>query len=319
MQHNHWLKKKIAPMLARTGSPFDSDKHLFEIKWDGIRVLAFFGDGVARLQGRKLTDATARYPEVVAALERLPGEGILDGEVIVLDDDGRPNFQRVLSREQTASRDAALLKARQHPVVYVAFDLLFRDSEPLFDRPLEERKRLLSDLLKEPPSPIVKSTYVLSQGKALFKEADERGLEGVLAKVLESRYLCGERSNDWLKLKVRRRTDGVLVGIVREHRTRRVKSLVLGVYENDALVWLGNVGSGLDQKTVAELGTELGALKAERPSNFAADAPGEIDWLKPALVVRVEYAELTMDHRLRHPVFIGFVQKDPRDCEAPDR
>ncbi len=319
MQHNHWLNKKIAPMLARTGSPFDSDRHLFEIKWDGIRVLAFFGNGIARLQGRKLTNATARYPEVVTALERLPGEGILDGEVIVLDDDGRPNFQRVLIREQTASRDSALHQARQHPVVYVAFDLLYRDGEPLFDRPLEERKRLLSDLLKEPPSPIVENTYVMRQGKALFKQADERGLEGVLAKVLKSRYLCGERSKDWVKLKVRRRTDAVLVGIVREHRTRRVKSLVLGVYQNDALVWLGNVGSGLDQKTVAELDTELAPLKAERPTNFAAEAPGEIDWLKPALVLRVEYAELTMENRLRHPVFIGFVKKDPRECELPLR
>ena len=314
-----WLNKKIAPMLAKTGSPFDSDTHLFEIKWDGIRILAFFGNGVARLQGRKLTDATARYPEVVAALEKLSGEGILDGEVIVVGDDGSPNFQRVLTREQTASRDSALLKARQHPVIYVAFDLLYRDGEPLFDRPLEERKHLLSDLLKEPPSPIVESTYVLGQGKALFKEADERGLEGVMAKVRESRYVCGERSNAWLKLKVRRRTDGVLVGLVREHRTRRVKSLVLGVYESDALVWLGNVGSGLDQKTVAELGTELGPLKAERPPDFAAGAPGEIDWLKPALVVRVEYSELTLDHRLRHPVFIGFVKKDPRDCGRPVR
>ena len=314
-----WLNEKIAPMLARTGSPFDSDRHLFEIKWDGIRVLAFFGDGVARLQGRKLTDATPRYPEVVAALERLPGEGILDGEVIVLDDEGRPHFQRVLIREQTASRDAALLQARRHPVVYVAFDLLYRDGDPLFDRPLEERKRLLSDLLKESPSPIVESTYVLGQGKALFKEADERGLEGVLAKVLESRYARGERSNAWLKLKVRRRTDGVLVGIVRERGTHRVKSLVLGVYDHDALVWLGNVGSGLDQNTLAELGTELGPLKAERPPDFTADAPGEIDWLQPALVVRVEYSELTMEHRLRHPVFIGFVKKDPRECGSPER
>lgn len=314
-----WLNEKIAPMLAKTGSPFDSDRHLFEIKWDGIRVLAFFGDGVARLQGRKLTDATPRYPEVVAALERLPGEGILDGEVIVLDDDGSPNFQRVLVREQTASRDAALLKARRDPVVYVAFDLLYRDGEPLFDRPLEERKRLLSDLLKEPPSPIVESTYVLGQGKAFFKEAEERGLEGVVAKVLESRYVRGERSNAWLKLKVRRRTDGVLVGIVRERGTRRVKSLVLGVYDNDALVWLGNVGSGLDQGTLAELATELGPLQADRPTDFTADAPGAIDWLKPALVVRVEYSELTMDHRLRHPVFIGFVKKDPRACRRPEK
>lgn len=306
-------------MLAGSGPPFDSDAHLFEIKWDGIRILAFFGEGLARLQGRKLMDATPRYPEIVRALERLPGDGILDGEVVVLDEDGRPNFQRVLIREQTGSREAAVLKARQHPVIYVAFDLLYRNGEPLIDRPLIERKKLLSELLETPPAPIVESHYVLRRGKALFREAEERGLEGVVAKRLESRYLPGERSRDWLKLKVRRRTDGVLVGIVRERGTRRVKSLVLGAYEGGRLVWIGNVGSGLDQQTVAQLGTELGALKADAPPDFAAEAPGDIEWLKPVLVVRAEYTELTMDRRLRHPVFMGFVKKDPTECEVPIR
>ncbi len=314
-----WLQARISPMLARTGSPFDSDEHLFEIKWDGIRILAFFGNNVARLQGRKRTDATARYPEIERALAKLPGDGILDGEVVVLDEDGHPNFQRVLIREQTATRDAALLKARQHPVVYVAFDLLYRNGEPLVDRPLVERKALLSELLKDPPAPILESTYVLSQGRALFKEADDRGLEGIVAKSLNGRYLQGERSNEWLKLKVRRRTDGVLVGIVRERGTRRVKSLVLGAYDGAALAWLGNVGSGLDQQTLAQIATELDPLKSAAPDDFTAQAPGEIEWLKPALVVRVEYSELTKDRRLRHPVFIGFVQMDPRDCVVPVR
>jgi len=314
-----WLHQQISPMLAGTGKPFDSDKHLFEVKWDGIRILAFFGDNLARLQGRKLLDATTRYPEIVGALERLSGDGILDGEAVVLEEDGRPNFQRVLIREQTASRDAALLKARQHPVIYVAFDLLYRNGQPLFDCPLIERKKLLSELLADPPSPIVESTYVLHRGKALFREAEERGLEGVVAKRLESRYLAGQRSSDWLKLKVRRTTDGILVGIVRERSTRRVKSLVLGAYEGDTLVWLGNVGSGLDQQTVGQLGTELGPLSADRPPGFTAEAPGDIDWLKPALVVRVEYTELTMDRRLRQPVFVGFVNTDPWKCKVPLR
>jgi len=304
-------------MLAGSSAPFDSDEHLFEIKWDGIRILAFFGPGVYRLQGRKLTDATGRYPEVVRALERLPGDGILDGEMVVLDEEGRPDFQRVLTRELTSSRDAALLKARQHPVVYIAFDLLYRDGVPLFDRPLVERRRLLSKLLHEPPSPIVESTYVKGRGRALFQEAENRGLEGIVAKRLESRYLCGERSNDWLKIKVRHRTDAIVVGTVRERRTHRVKSLVLGAYEDHRLVWLGNVGSGLDERTVSQLKTELDPLKADAPPGFIADASGEIQWLRPALVVRVEYAELTDDRRLRHPVFIGFVRKDPKECHPP--
>lgn len=306
-------------MLAGSSDPFDSDEHLFEIKWDGIRLLAFFGEGVARLQGRKLTDATPRYPEVVRGLEKLPGEGILDGEVVVLDEDGRPDFQRVLIREQTASRESALLKARQHPVVYIAFDLLYRDGEPLVERPLVERKRLLGELLRSAPSPIVESTYVMARGKALFKEVEERNLEGVIAKRLDSRYRRGERSNDWLKIKVRKRTDAVMVGTVREVGTGRVKSLVLGAYEDERLVWLGNAGSGLDQATLAQLATELGALQSDPPPDFEAEAPGTIEWLQPSLVVRIEYSELTQDRRLRHPVFIGFVKKNPRDCHPPPR
>ena len=305
-------------MLAGSGTPFDSDKHLFEIKWDGIRVLAFFGEGIQRLQGRKLTDATERYPEIVEGLKALPGDGILDGEVVVLDPEGRPDFQRVLVREQTTTRDASLVKASRHPVVYMAFDLLYRNGEPLFDRPLIERKKLLSQLLVSPPSPIVESTYVLGQGKALFREAEARGLEGIVAKAISSRYV-GERSNDWLKLKVRRRTDAVLIGIVRERGTRRVKSLVLGAYDGEELVWLGNAGSGLDHKTTHQLGTELEHLRAEPPPNFRADAPGDIEWLRPALVVRIEYSELTREARLRHPVFIGFVDKNPKDCLRPER
>jgi bifunctional non-homologous end joining protein LigD len=316
---DHWLEAKIAPMLAGTSAPFDSDDYLFEIKWDGIRALAFFGEGVARLQGRKRTDSSARYPEVVAGLRELPGEGILDGELVVLDASGRPDFQRVLVREQTHSLDAALLKARKHPVVYIAFDLLYRNGEVLFERPLLERRKLLSDLLggRADSSPIVESTYAIARGRALFEEAKKQKLEGVVAKRLSSHYLPGERSREWLKLKVRREIDAVLVGLVRERGAKRVKSLVLGGYRDGRLVWIGNVGSGLDQSTLDELQTELTAIRSESPASFTAVAPGDIDWLEPRLVVRAEYAELTNEGRLRHPVFVGFVRKPPSACLAP--
>jgi DNA ligase D-like protein (predicted ligase) len=312
-----WLEAKISPMLAGTSEPFDSPEHLYEIKWDGIRALAFFGRGVARVQGRKLSDGSHKYPEIVAALRKLDGEGILDGEIVVLDEEGRPNFQRVLLREQTHSRADALLKAPKHPVVYIAFDLLYRDGEPLLLRPLAERRRLLSELLSNPPSPLVESTYVIGQGRALFREAESRRLEGVVAKRLQSRYLPGERTRDWLKLKVRRIADCVLVGMVRERPTRRVKSLVLGGLREGSLVWIGNVGSGLDQRTLEQLDTELTALRSERPQGFEVIAPGEVEWLAPRLVVRVEYTELTNEGRFRHPVFVGFVDKRAETCDAP--
>jgi DNA ligase D-like protein (predicted ligase) len=305
-------------MLAGTSEPFDSEEFLFEIKWDGIRALAFFDRGAARLQGRKLTDRSARYPEIVAALRELPGDGLLDGEIVVLGADGRPDFQRVLIREQTHAPDAALVSSRKHPAAYMAFDLLARNGEWLGDLPLLERKRRLSELLKDAPSPIVESAFVLGKGLAFFREAARLGLEGVVAKRIASRYLPGERTRDWLKLKVRREIDAVLVALVRNKGTKRVKSLVLGGYRDGRLVWIGNVGSGLDGTTLAGLATRLEALRSGPPAGFAVDAPGEIDWLEPRLVVRASYSELTHEGRLRHPVFLGFVDKRPQDCFAPE-
>lgn len=306
-----WRTSRIPPMLASPGSPFDSDEYLYEIKWDGIRALAFFGNGLARLQGRKLTDSSDRYPEILSALRALEGEGILDGEIVVLDEEGRPDFQRVLVRELARTAGA---KSRAHPVVYIAFDLLHRGGESLLDRPLVERRRLLSELLTNAPSPIVESAYVIGRGKALFEEAKERGLEGIFAKRLDSRYLPGERTRDWLKLKVRREVDAVLVGLVRERGGKRIKSLVLGCPRGGRLVWIGNAGSGIDQATLKDLETALDGLRSEPPPEFEAEAPGEIDWLAPRLVVRVEYTGLTKESRLRHPVFVGFVDKRPEEC-----
>ncbi len=301
-------------MLASPGSPFDSEEYLYEIKWDGIRALAFFGEGLARLQGRKLTDSSDRYPEILTALSALPGEGILDGEIVVLDEGGRPDFQRVLVRELTR---IAGVKSRAHPVVYIAFDLLHRNGESLLDRPLAERRRLLSELLAHPPSPIVESSYAIGRGTALFEEARERGLEGIFAKKLDSRYLPGERTRDWLKVKVRREVDAVLVGLVRERGGRRIKSLVLGSPRNGRLVWIGNAGSGIDQTTLKDLETALDGLRSPPPPEFEAEAPGEIDWLAPRLVVRVQYSGLTKENRLRHPVFVGFVDKAVLSCQFP--
>ena len=302
-------------MLASPGAPFDSDDYLFEIKWDGIRALAFFGKGFARLQGRKLTDSSDRYPEILAGLQALEGEGILDGEIVVLDEEGRPDFQRVLSREQSRGTSSARGIASKHPAVYIAFDLLLRNGESLLDRPLVERRRLLSEVLANAPSPLVESTYVVGRGMAMFEEARERGLEGIFAKRLTSRYLPGERTRDWLKIKVRRRLDAVLVGLVRERGAKRIKSLVLGCYRDGRLVWIGNAGSGIDQSTLDELETALDGLRSEPPPGFAAEAPGEIDWLSPRLVVRVEYTGLTKEQRLRHPVFVGFVDKAVTSCQ----
>lgn len=312
-----WLDRKITPMLASSGQPFDSGKHLYEIKWDGIRVLAFFGKDRIRLQTRRHLDTTHRYPEIVRALRDLPGEGILDGEVVVFEGD-KPSFERALERELVSDPTRIAQRARDIPAYYVAFDLLYLDGQVLMEEPLSERKRRLSELLTEsPPKPIIESTYVLEYGISYYQEAAERGLEGIVAKALDGRYLPGKRTRDWIKIKARRTIDCVVLGTVLEKGTGRVKSLVLGAYRNEELIWIGNVGSGLDGKTLQALKHELGPLESGPPEGLKVAAPGVVRWLKPALVARVEYAETTREGRLRAPVFVGFVDSPPEKCMVP--
>jgi bifunctional non-homologous end joining protein LigD len=311
------LDKKIPPMLAHSGRPFDSSKHLYEIKWDGIRVLAFFGRDRIRLQTRRLLDTTRRYPEIVHALEQLPGEGILDGEVVVFDGE-RPSFERALERELVSDPGKIAQRARDLPAYYIVFDLLYLNGRVLMDEPLAERKKLLSKLLTDhPPQPIVESTYVLQRGIDYYHQAEAKDLEGIVAKTLDGRYLPGKRTRDWIKIKVRRTIDCVVMGTVVERGTGRVKSLVLGAYRDGALVWMGNVGSGLDSETLRGLKKDLGPLAGQPPKGLKVVAPGEVHWLKPALVARVEYAETTREGRLRAPVFIGFVDSAPEACHTP--
>jgi DNA ligase D-like protein (predicted ligase) len=312
-----WYDQKISPMLASSGKPFDSNKHLFEVKWDGIRTLAFFGGGKARLQSRKLTDSTTRYPEIQEALLQLPGEGVLDGEMIVLKD-GKPSFQSVLEREQVRTAEKARLRARRQPAIYMVFDVLYLEGHRLMDVPLVKRREMLSGFLNRKETGfIVESTFILERGTDYYREAMNRQLEGIMAKELESLYVPGKRTNTWIKIKAKNILDCVVLGTVIEPGSGRVRSLVLGTYREGSLTWMGNVGSGLNARTLEALATELVPLAGDRPEGLEVSAPGEVRWLRPALVARIRYLELTREGHLRAPVFVGFVDSAPADCKAP--
>lgn len=312
-----WLHRKIPPMLASSGRPFDSADYLFEIKWDGIRSLAFFGRGVVRLQNRKLAEETRRYPEIAAALSRLPGEAILDGEIVVLEE-GKPSFERVLERELASGSKNIARGARSSPAIYVAFDLLYLDGRELVDKPLSTRKELLARLLAPVSNDaIIESRWVPESGRAYYQEATALGLEGIVAKALVSPYLPGKRSRHWIKIKAQRVLDCAVLGTVVEPGSGRVKSLVLGAYRNGKLVWMGNVGSGLDAATLSVLAKELEPLQGDRPEGLEVAAPGQVRWLKPVLVARVKYLETTSQGRLRAPVFLGFVDRRAEACQVP--
>lgn len=302
-------------MLAGTGRPFDSADHLFDAKWDGLRSIAFFGPTV-RLQARSLRDQTPHFPELAAALSELPGAGVLDGEIVVMDGD-RSSFPLVMERNRMRSKAGIERAVKQTPAWFVAFDLLHRDDTRLTAAPLVERRRALNSLLPEAGGQIFANPLVLGEGLRFFAAMRERNMEGMVAKRLESPYRIGERSDDWLKIKVRPRLSCVVFGTLHRHPDSPVRSLVVGAYAPGGPVWLGNVGSGLDAATRRELTEQLRSLECTGPPGFGATGDGHIRYVRPLLVVTVEYLEVTPSGHLRHPAFVGFEDRDPRSCRVP--
>ena len=302
-------------MLAGTGRPFDSADHLFDAKWDGLRSIAFFGPTV-RLQARSLRDQTRHFPELAAALAGLPGAGVLDGEIVVMDGD-RSSFPLVMERNRLRSETAIRRGAAETPAWFVAFDLLHRDGVRLTAAPLVERRRALSALLPDAGGQIFANPLVVGEGLRFFAAMRERNMEGMVAKRLGSPYRMGERSDDWLKIKVRPRLSCVVFGTLHRTPDGPVRSLVVGAYGPDGPVWLGNVGSGLDNETRSQLTRQLRSLESSAPPGFGATGEGRIRYVRPLLVVTVEYLELTSSGHLRHPSFVGFEDRDPRRCTIP--
>jgi bifunctional non-homologous end joining protein LigD len=314
----------IHPMLAESvDDPFDSEDWLFEIKWDGYRAIAFIENDKVRLVSRNQNELTARYPE----LKDMPAfvkakTAILDGEVVALDADGRASFS--LMQQRTGFRPGGHKAVANADVVvlYYAFDLLYLDGYDWRRVPLEERKKKLQSIL-ESGDALRYSDHYAAQGKALFEIAKDKKLEGILAKRRAS-YYEEKRSREWLKIKIRHGVECVVGGYTEPEGTRaHFGSLVLGLYDKQGhLIHVGQVGSGFDQKLLAELFKKLKKLETKtNPFYGEVEALRRVMWVKPELVAEVEYAEWTegtntgSGPKLRAPVFLGLRDdKDPKEC-----
>ncbi|HEX6128216.1 MAG TPA: non-homologous end-joining DNA ligase, partial [Candidatus Limnocylindria bacterium] len=256
----------LPPMLATLAEgPFDDPGWLFEIKWDGYRVQAVVRDGRTRLWTRKRVDAAAYFPDLAEERDWIDATAaIVDGEVVALDPEGRPDFSLLQDRTglrglqgsaRSLERDAprpSPEERRAIPLAYMAFDLLHLDGRSLLDVPLEERKRLLRRLLR--PHPVIRyASHVVGEGVAFERAAAERNLEGIVAKRRDSRYQPGRRTRDWLKIKLRHEQEAVVVGWLPGQGTHKdLGSLILAVNEDGALRHAGQVGSGLDARVRRE-------------------------------------------------------------------
>ena len=235
----------IEPMLAKSGEPFDSGDHVFELKWDGVRAVTYVDDRGVRMHGRRRRDLRTRYPEL-DFLAELPEGTVVEGELVVLRDDGKPDFRAVLSREN-ASASGVAAAARRHSVVYVLFDLLYDRGESLLDRQFHDRRERLQGLVAELKRPrLLAAEGVVGSGLAMFEAAKEQELEGIVAKRLDSPYLPGQRTDAWTKIKPVHSIICVVIGYLQDE-SGELQSLIIASDMDGELRCVGRVGSGISE------------------------------------------------------------------------
>ena len=296
----------VEPMLATpTSRPFDRAGWLFEIKWDGYRAVAEIEANQVRLYSRNQLSLESRFAPLLPALQRFGHDAVVDGEVSVLDESGKPRFQLLQDYQ----------KSRGGQLVYCVFDLLYLAGHDLRRLPLRRRKEILKQVLPSDPQ-LIFSDHVEEHGKEFFNLVTLQGLEGMLAKDASSPYQTGRRSASWLKIKSEQRQEAVIGGFTDPGGGRKhFGALLLGVYKDKRLVYVGHVGTGFSEKRLREIRTTLEPLvqsacpfKTKPPSN----AP--VHWVKPERVCEVSFREWTKDGVMRHPVFLGM--RDDRDASS---
>ena len=302
------MPEALTPMLARSGPlPKNEDAYGFEVKWDGIRTVLFCDAGHLRLQGRNGTDFTARYPEVRDLGRALRSRRIvLDGEVVALDEQGRPSFERLQARMHLASDSAVRRRMGDTPVTYVIFDLLYLDGHYTLPLGYEERRELLERLELDGPAWRTPS-YHRGEGEALLRATAEQGVEGIVAKRLDCPYEPGKRSSGWIKVKNVCRQDVVIGGWTpgEGRRTDRLRALAVGYYDDGRLLYAGKVGTGYTEQTLATLMKELRPLERADSPFDGRQPPRGTRFVEPELVADVEFREWTKSGTLRAPSFKG--------------
>jgi bifunctional non-homologous end joining protein LigD len=317
-------------MLAKEEpAPPAGEGWAFEIKWDGVRALAHSdGEGGLRIESRRGEDITARYPELAGLGDALGGHrAILDGEIVAFDDQDRPSFQRLQLRMGLTSALSIQRRVPQTPVTFVIFDLLQLDERPILELPYQERRRLLEELELDGPHWQTPSHH-LGEGGALLDAARARGLEGVVAKRLDSPYRPGRRSGEWIKVRNWRRQAFVIGGWMPGEggRSGRVGSLLVGYYDSTPdearelerpplLVYAGGVGSGFTNEEVERLTRMLSARsRNETPFDVGAPKRRGARFCDPELTCEVQFSEWTHEDTLRQPSYKGLREdKDPRE------
>jgi bifunctional non-homologous end joining protein LigD len=320
------MPEHLAPMLASPGRlPGEEEGWAFEVKWDGVRALLYWrpgNPGQMRIESRNRKEIGARYPELHALGRQLDRrEAVLDGEIVAFDERGLPSFARLQKRMHLTSESAVARAAREIPVTYAIFDLLYLDGHPTVELPYRQRRELLAGLRLKGPAWQVPAQR-MGGGAELLAATAEQGLEGVIAKRLDSPYRPGERSGEWVKIKNVHRQELVIGGWLpgKEGRSGQLGALLVGYYDHEngrsrGLRYAGRVGTGFDEPELRRLAGELEA-RSRRGSPFAehgVQPPREARFVEPELVAEIEFSRWTHDRILRHSSYKGLRTDKPAE------
>ena len=302
---------EVRPMMCTlVDEVFDSEEWIFEIKWDGYRAVAEVNYNEVLLYSRNLLPFNDMFPDVRNALAQLGKQVILDGEVVVVADNGRSEFQGIQNYRRNGTGK----------LLYYVFDILYYNGYDLTDLTLEERKEILKKVL--PENDIIKySDHIMSQGIKFLDLAREKNLEGIIAKKANSVYEPGVRGKNWLKIKIHAEQEAVICGFTEPRGGRKnFGALILGVYDGDELVYIGHTGTGFNDKSLAEMHKKLNSLITDKsPFNKRIKTNMPVTWVKPKLVCAVKFQEWTGDGMMRVPVFQGLrVDKSPKEVKKED-
>lgn len=307
----------VKPMLATlVDKAFSDPNWLFETKWDGVRAVCFIRNGRARFVSRNQLEMTSQYPELagIAASVRAT-TAVLDGEIVALDEQGVSRFQllqRRLGRKNAGEIGRLMATTR---LVYYVFDLIHLDGFDLTSCQLTERKATLEKILK-PAKNVRYSDHIIGEGEKLYEVIAKVPLEGIIAKRLDSTYVQ-KRTPDWLKIKTTLESEVVVGGYTQPRNSRSYfGALVVGLYNEGKLHYVGHTGGGFNQKTLEQLYKLMQPLKTNESAFVDPPKTNEpVQWVKPKLVAQIKFSEWTADRRLRHPIFLGLREdKKPQEC-----
>jgi DNA ligase D-like protein (predicted ligase) len=302
-----WLRDDVEPMLSETReAPPTSGNYFYEIKWDGIRAMISLDEGQIKIRSRNNKDITRQFPELLIPEQALRATaGLFDGEIVCLDDAGKPVFKNVIHRMQQ-NTDSSIERARaKYPAVCYIFDCLYLDGRPILNETLERRRAWLKDVVRADAP--YRVSDIVEHGKELFSAAAEMGLEGIMAKVKDSPYLPGKRSTHWLKIKTRHTTECLIIGYTTGKGGRETVfgALHIALQNGGVLQYVGKVGTGFDDKMLKTIHAELKKQKEiKRPIKQKPLDNVQTVWIEPRIWCEIQYASITKDGMLREPVFV---------------